>query len=264
MKRNFSLWLGLLAFALLPALAQTPAPMGKIHGHVTNPTGASTVNGTVSLSTDGGRTPKYSFPVSATGDYAGEAAPGNYTVVYRAPETPADQMVDSISGVKVLADQDVMADVDMSRKEFIDKLSPEQKKTLDELKKHNSEAMKANEIIKNLNADIRVASQDFKDADAARAAAVQALGATASKTDLDAKEAEIKAAKYTEVETLMLKDTAAKPDASVLWVDLGQAQVGLKKYDEGEVTYKKTLEAVSYTHLDVYKRQVLEAVAPRA
>jgi tetratricopeptide (TPR) repeat protein len=242
MKRNFSLWLGLLAFALLPALAQTPAPMGKIHGHVTNPTGASTVNGTVSLSTDGGRTPKYSFPVSATGDYAGEAAPGNYTVVYRAPETPADQMVDSISGVKVLADQDVMADVDMSRKEFIDKLSPEQKKTLDELKKHNSEAMKANEIIKNLNADIRVASQDFKDADAARAAAVQALGATASKTDLDAKEAEIKAAKYTEVETLMLKDTAAKPDASVLWVDLGQAQVGLKKYDEGEVTYKKTLE----------------------
>jgi tetratricopeptide (TPR) repeat protein len=27
-----------------------------------------------------------------------------------------------------------------------------------------------------------------------------------------------------------------------LWVDLGQAQVGLKKYDEGEVTYKKTLE----------------------
>ena len=40
----------------------------------------------------------------------------------------------------------------------------------------------------------------------------------------------------------MLKDTAAKPDASVLWAQLGQAQIGLKKYDEAEVTYKKTLE----------------------
>ena len=40
----------------------------------------------------------------------------------------------------------------------------------------------------------------------------------------------------------MLKDTAAKPDASVLWAQLGQAQVGLKKYDEAETTYKKVLE----------------------
>ena len=42
MKRNLSLWLGVLAFALLPALAQQAhtGPMGKIHGHVTNPTGA--------------------------------------------------------------------------------------------------------------------------------------------------------------------------------------------------------------------------------
>lgn len=39
----------------------------------------------------------------------------------------------------------------------------------------------------------------------------------------------------------MLKDTGAKPDASVLWAQLGQAQVGLKKYDEAEVTYKKAL-----------------------
>jgi tetratricopeptide (TPR) repeat protein len=41
---------------------------------------------------------------------------------------------------------------------------------------------------------------------------------------------------------MMLKDTAAKPDASVLWAQLGQAQMGLKKYDEAEATYKKTLE----------------------
>jgi len=40
----------------------------------------------------------------------------------------------------------------------------------------------------------------------------------------------------------MLKDSAAKPDASILWAQLGQAQLGLKKYDDAETTYKKTLE----------------------
>jgi tetratricopeptide (TPR) repeat protein len=154
-------------------------------------------------------------------------------------------MVDSIDGVKVLLGQDVMQDVDMSRKEFIDKLTPEQRKDLEELKKHNAEAMKANEIIKNLNADLRLVSQDIKDADGARVAAVQQLGATATKAAIDAKEAEIKTVKYTEIETLMLKDTAAKADASVLWAQLGQAQLGLKKYDEATTTYKKVLELES-------------------
>jgi len=251
MKRTTSFWLslpaaaGLLAFAVLPALAQTPAPtgpMGKIHGRVTNPTGFSAPSGTVSLSTDGGHTSKYTFQVSSTGDFAGEAAPGTYTIIYRQLDTPPDKMVDSIDNVKVVNGQDVAQDIDMSRKEFIDKLSTDQKRQLEELKKHNADAMKTNEIIKNLNADLKVVAQDFKDADASGATARQALGATAARADVDAKEAEIRAAKYTEVETLMLKDTAAKPDASVLWVQLGQAEGGLKKYDEAEATFKKTLE----------------------
>jgi tetratricopeptide (TPR) repeat protein len=251
MKRTISFWLslpavaGLLAFAVLPALAQTPAPtgpMGKIHGRVTNPTGFAAPNGTVGLSNDDGRTSKYTFQVSSTGDFAGEAAPGTYTIIYRQPETPPDKMVDSIDNVKVVNGQDVVQDIDMSRKDFIDKLTPEQKKQLEEVKKHNSEAMKSNEVIKAVNADLILAGKDFKDADAAATAAKQALGATASRADLDAKESEIKLAKYTEVETLMLKDTAAKPDAAVLWAQLGQAQVGLKKYDEAEANFKKALE----------------------
>ena len=249
MKRTISLWLGLLAFALLPALAQTPAPStalkgptGKIHGHINGPEGAPRTSGTVSLSNDDGKTNKFTFQVSSTGDYAGEATPGTYTVVFRAIDTPPDKFVDSYENVKVVVGQDVLQDFDMSRKAFIDKLPAEQQKQLEELRKHNAEAMKANEVIKNLNADLKTVSQDFKDADTARQTAAQTLGATASKADLDAKEAEIKTAKYTEVETLMLKDTAAKPDASVLWAQLGQAQLGLKKYDEAEVTYKKVLE----------------------
>jgi len=256
MKRTISLWLGLLAFALLPALAQTPAPaptgpMGKIHGHITNPTGASQTGGTVTLVESDrlgtSAPPKGVFNVDGNGDYSGQAAPGTYDAVYRTKDLPLDKITDKISKVKVIVDQDVLADIDMSRKEYIDTLPVEQKKQLEELKKHNSEALKANEVIKNLNADLKLVTQDIKDADAARATAQQTLGTTASKADLDAKELEIKTAKYTEIETLMTKDANAKPDASVLWAQLGQAQLGLKKYDEAEVTYKKVLdlEAVS-------------------
>jgi tetratricopeptide (TPR) repeat protein len=163
-------------------------------------------------------------------------------VVYRTKDLPTDKITDKIEKVRITNGQDTLADVDMSRKEYIDALPADQKKQLEELKKHNSEAMKANEVIKSLNADLKQVTQDIKDADGARATAMQTLGTTASKADLDAKEAEIKTAKYTEIETLMKKDTAAKPDASVLWAQLGQAQLGLKRFDEAEATYKKVLE----------------------
>ena len=49
MKRILPLWLGLLAFAAMPALAQQGAPTGQIHGQVTNPTGAPQSTGTVTV-----------------------------------------------------------------------------------------------------------------------------------------------------------------------------------------------------------------------
>jgi tetratricopeptide (TPR) repeat protein len=248
MKRTISLWTGLLALAFLPAFAQAQAPAapsgptGKIHGHVTNPTGTSQASGTVSLSTDGGHTSKYTFPVDANGDYTGEAAPGTYSVIFRQADTPPDKMVDIFENVKVVVGQETTQDVDMSRKAFIDKLPPDQQKALEELKKKNSEAMKANEVIKSLNADLKLVTQDIKDADAAPQSAKDTLGAAAAKADVDAKVAEIRTAKYTEIETLMTKDSAAKPDASVLWAYLGQAQSGLKKYDDAIVSYKKAID----------------------
>ncbi len=246
MKRNLSLWLGLLAFALLPALAEKP--MGKIHGHVTNPAGSSEVSGTVSLSNDGGSSLKFNFPVSSTGDYAGDAPVGTYMVIFRELDTPPGKIVDSYDNVKIVAGQDTLQDLDMSRKEYIDKnLNAEQKRKLEELKKANS---KDTEIIKNLNGDLKTANQDLSDADTvnARKAAKLALGDAAPRDDVEAKETEIKVAKYSEVETLMLRDTAAKPDASPLWTELGLAQLGLaktksdqSKYDEAETSLKKAL-----------------------
>jgi tetratricopeptide (TPR) repeat protein len=250
MKRSISLWLGLtvatglLLLGLAPANAQQApaAATGKIHGRVINPTGQPQGGGTINLSTDGGVTMKYTFPVSDTGDFSGEAPPGTYMVVYRAADTPAGKMVDSIRGVKITAGEDTAQDVDMSRQEYIDKMSPDEKKQLEDLKKANSEALKANAVINQLNADLKVVGQDKKDIDTANAAAAQALGASASKADIAAKATEIKTAKYTDIESLMTKDTAAKPDEALLWTNLGYGQAGLKKYDDAITSYKKAID----------------------
>jgi tetratricopeptide (TPR) repeat protein len=229
MKRNISLWLGLLAFAAVPVLAQAPpaaGPTGKIHGHVINPTGAPQTSGTVNLSTDSGRSTKYTFEVDAQGAYAGEAAPGTYTLIFRQKDTPPDKMVDSIENVKVTAGEDVSVDDDMSRQAFVDKLPEDQKKALEEIRKHNSDALKTNEVIKNLNADLKTVTQDIKDADAARAA----------------KQKDVETAKFVEIETLMQKDTQLRPNEPILWAYLGLGQAGQKKYDEAEASYKKAIE----------------------
>jgi tetratricopeptide (TPR) repeat protein len=195
-------------------MAQTPT--GKIHGHVTDPSGMPKGAGTVSLSTDSGKTAKYSFPVSATGEFTGDGiAPGTYTITFRLPETPADKVVDQIDNVKIEAGEDLKEDVDMSRQAYIDKMSPEQKKQLEEFKKKNAEIMKGNSIIKNLNADLIQARTDIKDK------------------------------KFDEAEALMTKDTAISPlppQSETLFFELGNAQMGLKKWDDATTSFKKALE----------------------
>ncbi|HTB96557.1 MAG TPA: carboxypeptidase-like regulatory domain-containing protein [Terracidiphilus sp.] len=259
MKRKLSLLLGVLALALVPAIAQEPAassaPMGKVHGHVTNPSGAPQTNGSVTYleitraASGPGLSPQTAergtFTVDANGDYTGSVPAGNYTVVYRSENMTKDQQADRFDNVKVVANQDTAQDIDMSRQEYIDKLPEEQKKQLEDLRKKNAAAMQANAVIKNLNADLKVVSQDLKDVDAAHATAEQQLGANAAKADVDAKTTEIKTAKYTDVTTLMTKDTELRPNEPVLWAYLGQADAGLKKYDDAETAYKKALDAVT-------------------
>jgi tetratricopeptide (TPR) repeat protein len=263
MKRNISFLLGVLAFAVMPALAQQPAaPAGaalaKVHGHVTNPTGAPQQGGTVSFIAASGSgssaqtADQGTFNVDNNGDYAGQVSAGTYSVIYRSPGMDKDKQADELQNIKVVAGQDVAADFDMSRPDYVAKLPEEQKKQLEELRKKNTEALKANEVIKALNSDLKVVSQDLKDADGAHATAAQQLGASAAKADVDAKTTEIKTAKYTDVETLMMKDTQLRPAEPVLWAYLGQAQSGLanlappqdrqKAYDDAETSYKKALE----------------------
>ena len=240
MKRTLILGLGLLAFALSPAMAQTPT--GKIHGHVTNPTGEPQASGNVSLSTDGGATLKFTFPVSTAGDFSGEAAPGTYMIVYRAADTPAGKMVDSIRGIKIVAGTDIVQDIDMSRAEYIKTLPPEAQKQLQELAQANKAAKDANKVISALNNDLKVVNQDIKEAESARATAAQELGAGATREAIEAKAQEIRTAKYTEILNLMTKDAEAKPDEGLLWTNLGRANLGLKKYEDCATAYKKAVD----------------------
>ena len=90
----------------------------------------------------------------------------------------------------------------MSRQAYIDKMTPEQKKAVEEFKKKNAEIMKTNTVIKSLNSDLAAARTANHDK------------------------------KFDEAEALMLKDTAAKPDGELLWYELAIAQLGLKKYPD--------------------------------
>jgi tetratricopeptide (TPR) repeat protein len=216
--RNIRLWPRLVLAALiavaLPLAAQ--APTGKIHGHVNDPTGAPMGNGTISLYPGGmaspSATPKYTLNVDANGDYTGEnLAPGGYTLVYRKADTPKDKVVDQIDDVKIVAGQDTEANDDMSRQAYVEKLSPEQKKQLEEIKSKNAGIMKENAQIKNLNADLEQARNDSKDK------------------------------KYSDAVTLMQHDVSIKPEEPLLWVELGQAQLGLKQYSDAETSLNKAI-----------------------
>ncbi len=244
MKRSLSIWLGLVALVFSLAHAQTPT--GRIHGQVIGPTGMPvTRGGTVSLSTDGGFTSLFTFPVSSTGEYGGYAPAGTYDVVYRMADTPPNKMIDIYKGVTIVSGGDVVQNIDMSRQSFIDALTPEQREELEKVKEQNAEAIRANQIIRVLNADIVSVNQDLRDADVAHSTAMQELGVSDTTDAVKAREAEIRTAKYTEIETLMMKDTALRPGESILWLDLGQAKIGLKKYDEGETDLRNALQIES-------------------
>jgi tetratricopeptide (TPR) repeat protein len=223
---------------------QPPAPeTGGIHGRVINPAGVPQKNGTVSLSVDGGETLSYTFPVSPSGEYSGQAPPGEYTIVYRAPDTPDGKIVDYISGVQVAAGQDTAQDIDMTRREFIERLSPDQQRQLQELREANAAASSdAKRDASAIDADLEIVNLDLQAAGNARVTATQNLGGSAARQDVDSMTAEIENAKLTEIEILMTKDAATAPTEPVVWIGLGRAEAGLRNYLNAESDFKKALD----------------------
>jgi len=79
----------------------------------------------------------------------------------------------------------------------------------------------------------------------ARATAAKNLGADASWQDVELAAADIEKTKYSEIETLMSKDTVAAPEQPILWMDLAHAEIGLNELEDAENNYKKALDLVS-------------------
>lgn len=193
-------WLAacLVGMAAMAQPGQLPAQgTASIHGHVVNPAGQPVTDGQVKLSTD--RSPTtvnrkfdYAFPVDANGDYKGaDIKPGNYLAVVLQGTVTADYMAAPLA-----AGEDKTVDFDMTRKDYIDKMSPAEREALEDIKKKNAEAMAANAKIENLNAMLKQARAD---------------------TAAGNFEPAIKA---------MTDATTAKPDEPILWETLADAQLG--------------------------------------
>jgi tetratricopeptide (TPR) repeat protein len=213
--RRFKIVLSTAVLAMVPAFLTAPAqePTGSIHGHIQDPVGVNVPDGIVTLSTDGGKTAKYTFNSDSSGEYKGTGiAPGTYTESVRQPNTPPDKVVDQFPEVKITAGQDTLQDFDMTRADYLAKMTPEQRKAAEDLRAKNSSALKENSVIKNLNANLQKARDDNK------------------------------AKNYTEADSLMSQATQAKPDAAVLWLELGVAQAGEKKYDDAATSLKKAID----------------------
>ena len=207
------LWLAAALITPLAAFGQA-ATTGSIHGHVQDPAGTPIANAQVQISTDG-KTALYTFNTDSSGDYKGDAIkPGTYvvTMYVKGPNDANYKPVDRFEKVKIDAGANVPQDFDLSRPDYIKKLSPEEQKQLADAKTKNAGILKENAQVKNLNADLASARQDIKDK------------------------------KFDDAATLMQRDTGAKPDAAVLWVELAIAQNGEKKYDDAITSAKKALE----------------------
>jgi tetratricopeptide (TPR) repeat protein len=201
MGRNFGGVVAAAVVALLmamhtgKALAQAEA---TIHGHVQNPAGQPIVKGDVRLTTDRSSDAKtrkfqYTFPLDANGDYKGTGiAPGNYVAIVFVD----DKSIDFVDPLELKASDDKVVSFDMTRKEYLDKMTPEEKKQLEEFKKKNADVTAANSKIANLNALLTQARADTK------------------------------AGNYDSAIKAMTDATTAKPDEALLWITLGDAQLG--------------------------------------
>jgi tetratricopeptide (TPR) repeat protein len=209
-------------------------PPATIHGHVNNAAGQPLSKGEVRLTTDRtsdakSRKYQYTFPLNTNGDYTGAGiAPGNYVAIV----FQDDKSLDFIDSLVLASGDDKTVNFDMSRKEYLDKMTPEEKKALEEYKKKNAEVVSANAKIANLNQLLAEARADNK------------------------------AGNYDAAVTAMTQATQSKPDESILWVTLGDAQMGsadvaakaakaagkptdpdtMAKYGAAAASYKKAIE----------------------
>jgi tetratricopeptide (TPR) repeat protein len=224
------------SFLGLVTLAQPARLMAQatVHGHAQNAAGMPVTEGEVRFTTEKNPSApnakfEYVFPLDASGNYKGTIdKPGTYTGAVFVQGHTVDFMPAPIA-----AGEDKTIDFDMTRKEYIDKMSPADRTALEEYKKNAAATLAANAKIGNLN-------NLLKSARAANAAG-----------------------NFDEAAKSMTDATAAKPDEPILWDTLGDAQLGQanaaakaskvsdpavqEKYAAAEASYQKALSVNAAT-----------------
>lgn len=205
MKRTgwkLSLAVGVVLLAMMAWMQPTQLladDTASIHGHVNNAAGQLIQGATVRLTTSKSTDPKqvewaYTFPVDANGDYKGTGIkPATYIVAV----VVDDKAIDGFSDQILYGGKDLLLNFDMTRKEFIDNMTPEDRKALEEFKKKNAEAVANNAKVANLNNMLKQAREDNKNGNFQAA--------------LDA----------------MTQATQAAPKEAILWITMGDAQLGV-------------------------------------
>ncbi len=232
-KISSGLAAGVFAATMLTPMSLMAQGTASIHGHVQNAAGQPVTKGDVKLTTDRSseaskRKYQYDFPLDANGDYKGtDIAPGNYVAIV----FQDDKSLDFVDPMEVKAADDKTVNFDMTRPEYLSKMTPEEKKALEEFKKKNAEAVNANAKIANLNAALQQARADTKSGN------------------------------YDAAISSMQTATQQKPDEAILWVALGDAQLGkadatakaagkpttdpsvAQNYKDAVASYKKAVDA---------------------
>ncbi len=193
------IWLAASTSLIQPVSLLAQDKLGSIHGHVNNAAGQPIKGATVRLTTDQSTDPKtvkwaYTFPVEDSGDYKGSGiAPNTYIAVV----VVDNKTIDGFPNTSIKAGEDLLLNFDMTRKEFMDKLTPEERKQIEEFKKKNAEAVANNSKVANLNNLLKQARDDNKGGNFQAA--------------FDA----------------MTQATQQAPNEAILWVTMGDAQLGL-------------------------------------
>lgn len=181
----------------LPLAAQNAN--ANVHGKVTNPAGQPLANADVKFTKDlTGPEKDRKFlndvKTDSQGNYdAKDVAPGDYLVVV----VQSDKTLD-FQKLSVKAGEDKTLDFDMTRAEYINSMTPEQKKALEEYKKNNAAAVQANKKIANLNATLQAVRADLT------------KNGPPTYGDVSKDVSDMKAA------------TDAMPNESILWINYGE------------------------------------------
>jgi len=190
------------------------AHSGAVHGKANNPLGQAIADTNVFATTDGSpKSAVATFVTDANGEFKGKVPEGTYIFVLQEKNTKeANKEIDHTDLTHVAEKDDVTVNFDGTREAYLKRLSPEERKRVEETMAKNTAINAENNKIKNLNA-ILLQERDAR-----------------------------KAGNLDEATKLATQITLGKPDEAVGWFELGKDQGVQKQYDQAVPNLQKALQ----------------------